>query len=646
MINKEMKVREKSPKHLILILLLFIFSFCIVLFASYWTNTLITFSMQTTEYSIERRLNFTAERLAELVSAEELDRYREIADMDLPSYQDLRIKLLDFSEKTGVLYAYFLRDQGENLAYIIDNDFDIKTKVGLDTPPFSIEEEPLVKIALGGKTVHTGLGNYSLGWEGLLTSYAPVFREDGTVAAIAGVDIDDEANVRARDIVSVLTIVQIIMVVIVFISGLVSVVLFRKEAEAAEQANVAKSYFLANMSHEIRTPMNAIIGMTQIGKSAEDIKKKAYAFEKIEEASHHLLSVINSVLDMSKIEAGKFDISYAEFNLKKMIQQVINVVSFRIEEKKHSFSFYLDKNIPEMLIGDEQRLTQVITNLLSNAVKFTPEFGSIWLNVHLIGSKNGLCEIKVEVKDTGIGISKENQERLFISFQQAENNTSRTYGGTGLGLAISKRIVELMGGTVWLESEPSKGSSFGFIVQLECFDKTKHAGSTDEDGSDKDTAAQTELPLLRGYKLLFAEDIEINREIVIALLEPTEIEIDCVVNGLEAVQTFCSAPDKYDMIFMDMQMPQMDGLEATRKIREFEAGLKEQPLQESQEKKSTSFAEGETRRYLRKQIPIVAMTANVFKDDIDKCLEAGMNAHVGKPLDFNEVIDILKRFLG
>ncbi|MDR3021058.1 MAG: response regulator [Treponema sp.] len=621
----EMKARKNPPKHLVLILLLFIFSFCIVLFAAYWTSMFISFSMQTMEYSIERRLNMTAERLAELVSAKELDQYRDPADIELPAYQHLRMKLVDFSERMDILYAYFLRDRGEDIIYIIDNDFDEKTRVGLDTPPFYIEDEPNVGIALEGKIVHTGLGNYSYGWEGLLTSYAPVFRADGTIAAIAGVDIDDEANVRARDIVKILTAVQIIVVVIVFVSGLVSFILFRGEAHAAGQASVAKSYFLANMSHEIRTPMNAIIGMTQIGKNSPDMEKKVYAFEKIEEASNHLLSVINDVLDMSKIEAGKLDLNYAELDLKKMIQKVINVFSFRIEEKKHSFSLHLDENIPKILIGDEQHLIQVITNLLSNAIKFTPEYGSIWLKANLIGEKKGVCEIKIEVKDTGIGIDQENQIHLFNSFEQAENNTSRTFGGTGLGLAICKRIVELMNGKIWVESEAGKGASFIFTIPLEGCDKTMTANDCviDENGICKDTVAQNELPSFRGYKILLAEDVEINREIVIALLEPTEIEIECVVNGADAVKTFCSAPDCYDLIFMDIQMPQMDGLEAAKKIRAFEA----------------------EHNTVKKSVPIIAMTANVFKEDIDKCLEAGMNAHVGKPLDLNEVTDILKKFL-
>jgi len=389
----------------------------------------------------------------------------------------------------------------------------------------------------------------------------------------------------------------------------------------AQAASRAKSDFLSNMSHEMRTPMNAIIGMTQIGKTAGNVEKKDYAFEKIEGASNHLLGVINDVLDMSKIEAGKFELFNMDFDFEKMLQRAIIVSGFRIEEKKLNFTQYLDSGIPKILYGDEQRITQVVTNLLTNAVKFTPEEGSIWLKAHFEGEENGVCTIKVEVKDTGIGIAAEHHHRLFKSFMQAESSTSRKYGGSGLGLAICRRIVELMEGNIWVESELGKGSAFIFTVKLRRAEK----GGKEALNSTQDNASSN-IKKFSGCRLLLAEDIEINREIVISLLEPAEIEIDCAVNGTEVVKMYSAEPSRYDMILMDMQMPQMDGLEATHKIREFE---KEQ-----------------TQLKNAKGVPIVAMTANVFKEDIDKCMDAGMNAHIGKPLDLNEVMEVLERFLG
>jgi len=394
----------------------------------------------------------------------------------------------------------------------------------------------------------------------------------------------------------------------------------RKEMEErALSASRAKSAFLANMSHEIRTPMNAIIGMTTIGKSADNAGRKDYCFTKIGEASSHLLGVINDILDMSKIEANKFELSPVEFNFEKMIQSVVNVINFRVDEKHQKLSVRIDKEIPKNLFADDQRLVQVITNLLGNSVKFTPEGGSISLDARFSGEKEGLCTIEITVKDTGIGISPEHQGHLFSSFQQAEISTTRRYGGTGLGLAICKSIVEMMGGTIRVESEQEKGAAFIFTVQVK---KSAHENDTINDLSESDVKEKPDLAgLFAGWRILLVEDVEINREIVLSLLEATRLGIDCAENGVEAVRKFSEAPDKYDLIFMDIQMPEMDGYEATRRIRAL--GMPK-----------------------AKSIPIIAMTANVFREDVEKCLEAGMNSHVGKPLIFDEILGKLKSYLG
>ncbi|MDR2923592.1 MAG: transporter substrate-binding domain-containing protein [Treponema sp.] len=396
----------------------------------------------------------------------------------------------------------------------------------------------------------------------------------------------------------------------------------RKEMEErALSASRAKSAFLANMSHEIRTPLNAITGMTTIGKAAGGAERKDYCFTKIEDATSHLLGVINDILDMSKIEANKFELSPVEFNFEKMIQTAINVVNFRIDEKHQSFTVHIDREIPKTLIADDQRLVQVITNLLGNAVKFTPECGSIHLNARFLEEKDGLCAIEVTVSDTGIGISPEQQEMLFSSFQQAEVSTTRRYGGTGLGLAISKSIVEMMGGKIWIQSDPGKGSVFIFTMQAKKGVRADSAAdglTGSENGVKEDASALAKI--FAGRRILLVEDVEINREIVLALFEPFQLETDCAENGAEAVRKFSENPGRYDLVFMDIQMPEMDGYEATRRIRAMDTPK-------------------------AKSIPIIAMSANVFREDIEKSIESGMNSHVGKPLNFEEVLEKLKSYL-
>ena len=400
-----------------------------------------------------------------------------------------------------------------------------------------------------------------------------------------------------------------------------------------------KSEFLSNMSHEIRTPMNAIIGMVNIGKSSANIERKDHCFSRIEDASKHLMGIINDILDLSKIEAGKFELSPEIFVFEKMLARVENVVKFRADEKNQTLTVNIDNNIPETLSGDDQRLAQVITNLIGNAVKFTPEHGSITLNTKLLAEENNVCTIQFDVKDSGIGISPEQQARLFQSFSQAETSTSRKFGGTGLGLSISKRIIEMMNGKVWIESELGKGATFSFIVQL--LRSAKEKQDLPEQ-SEKQSKAEADITgLYKGVHILLAEDVEVNREIVMAMLENSLIEIDCAENGEEAVRMFSEAPDKYKMIFMDVQMPVMDGYEATRRIRKIEA-LSERPKENVLEnaEHSPQLLESSLR------IPIIAMTANVFRQDIEKCLESGMNDHIGKPLTYDDVLKQLKQYLG
>ena len=509
--------------------------------------------------------------------------------------------------------------------------------------------------------------------------------------------------------------------------------------EITEKSNKAKSDFLSRMSHEMRTPMNAIIGMAQVAAHTNSVEKLKYCLSMIDVSSTHLLGLINDILDMSKIEAGKLEIESVPLHIEDVLIKVCNIMRSSVEKKDINMQLSFPREIMTRYYGDEMRLSQVITNLISNAVKFTPEHGHILFSIVKTSENEGIPTFRFTVKDNGIGMSGEQVEKLFSAFEQGDGSITRKYGGTGLGLAISKNIIEKMGGKIWVESQLGKGSSFIFeipltpdgttekrelykmsdlrvaIVEKEANDREhlrsiaqwfdiavdsyetiemampaitqandKGAPYTalyincdgvepDQFGSfsaafekaDKatvilttqlrtwnriervaqeagyaqclvkplfpttflasiqnvtepqDSALQKDnvtdrIPDFSNIKLLLAEDVPLNREVFIALLEDTKISIDVAENGQQAVDLFQKNPERYQVIIMDIQMPVMNGFDATKAIR------------------SLDVSNAST-------IPIVALTANAFKEDVDKCINAGMNGHLMKPIEVNHL---------
>jgi two-component system, sensor histidine kinase and response regulator len=388
--------------------------------------------------------------------------------------------------------------------------------------------------------------------------------------------------------------------------------------EAAEMealnASRAKGEFLSHMSHEIRSPLNAVIGMISMAAETDDIQKIKDYLNKAYNAGKHVLGLINDILDMSKIEANKLELSCGDFSFQQMLAGIINEASVRAGEKHQEIAVNVNENVPPIITGDELRLSQIISNLMTNAIKFTPDKGRIEVSAEMQDERDDEITLRIEVADSGIGISQEQQKKLFTSYNQADNSIARKFGGTGLGLAISKRLIELMRGEIWIESELNKGAKFIFTIKV-----GKKTDNALEELSRQNGSCESDFDFTK-YTILAAEDDEINREIMAAILKKTGISVDFAENGKKVVSLFQEHPERYNLILMDVHMPEMDGYEATRTIRN----------------------SGSSRA---KDIRIIALTADVFKEDIQKCLDAGMDAHIGKPIFPNDLYAMLKKHM-
>jgi two-component system, sensor histidine kinase and response regulator len=382
--------------------------------------------------------------------------------------------------------------------------------------------------------------------------------------------------------------------------------------EAAEAASRAKSVFLANMSHELRTPMNGIMGMTALALRKTTDPKLKHQLETIEQSSQRLLGIINDILDISKIEAERLTLEQANFKLGEVLENLMSLIGQKAEDKHLKILIDLAPSLPGLdLTGDPLRLGQILLNLTGNALKFTDQ-GSITLRARIAEDRPSDVLLRFEIHDTGIGISAEDQKRLFAAFEQADGSMTRKYGGTGLGLAISKRLTHLMGGEIGVESTPGQGSTFWFTV---LFAKATRAVSP-APTLENDT---TEARIMARYpraRILLAEDEPINQEVSRGLLEDAGLVVDLANDGAEAVDL--AKQNRYALILMDMQMPNMNGVDATKAIRNL-----------------PGFA----------KTPILAMTANAFDEDRQVCLDSGMNDHIGKPVDPEILFETLLNWL-
>ncbi len=391
----------------------------------------------------------------------------------------------------------------------------------------------------------------------------------------------------------------------------------REAKEAAEATTNLKSAFLANMSHEIRTPMNAIIGLTHLTMSTPLTDTQRDYLNKIQGASQHLLGIVNDVLDLSKVEAGKLQLERLSVDVAQVVRDVHAQLIDRAQAKGLSLHVHIDPALPARLMGDGLRMGQVLLNFGSNAIKFT-ERGRVDLVVQVQASTDQDVTLRFEVRDTGIGLNAAAQLQLFQSFQQADVSTTRQYGGTGLGLAISRHLAEQMGGSVGVDSQPGEGSVFWFTVRLEHADEARAASDVPSPAPTSMREAHQAFQHLQGSRVLVVEDNELNRLLAGELLTGVGLVVDFAHDGRQAVDRLTQPDADYGLVFMDMQMPVMDGLDATRLIRQLPG---------------------------REHLPIVAMTANAMVEDSDRCLAAGMNDYISKPFRPEALWALLGRWL-
>ncbi|MGN0690683.1 MAG: hybrid sensor histidine kinase/response regulator, partial [Oscillospiraceae bacterium] len=386
----------------------------------------------------------------------------------------------------------------------------------------------------------------------------------------------------------------------------------QKALDDAQHANRAKTVFLNNMSHDIRTPMNAIIGYTSLAKGHIDNRAQLSDYlEKIEVSSNHLLSLINDVLDMSRIESGKFRIEEKEVHLPDVIDDLRSIVQSDINAKQLDFSVETENLVNEDIICDRLRLNQILLNILSNAIKFTDKGGKVSLKViQATEVREGYAGYEFRIKDNGIGISEEFKEHIFEAFTRERTSTVSGIQGTGLGMSITKNIVDIMGGTIKVESELGKGTEFTVNMSFRISSAIKAEEQKPESNFD-----------FSGKKILLVEDNELNREIAVEILCEAGFVMDTAEDGEVAVEKIKSSPaKKYDLILMDIQMPHMDGYEATRQIRALDDAEKA-------------------------DIPIIAMTANAFEEDKQAALDAGMQGHIAKPVNIGVLLEMLRKIL-
>jgi signal transduction histidine kinase/CheY-like chemotaxis protein len=597
------------------IFIMFILSMIAILFLAIYSRSLLIVYMNAEQHYIIERLKAASISASSFINGDDLDSFRAVEDMNLPSYQNMRNKLRVFSQQIDVFYVYYMRIIDGKIQYIIDNDFDEATRVGLDTKLTDMEIESGVEDAFEGKVNCEDIGTYTEGWEGLMSAYAPVYNSKGDIVAAVGVDIRDEEIMASRKKMTMLTGIQILSVGFVLISGLSCLFGYRRAALRAETANRSKSSFLARMSHEIRTPMNAIIGLSELAQREYGKPKGLEYITGIKNAGASLLAIINDILDFSKIESGNLPIHPAPYETASLLNDALTVIRVRMSEKSLKLIVDISPDIPRAMTGDAGRIKQILLNLLSNAVKYTDN-GFIKFTVSGEPVREDSIRLTLMVEDSGIGIKSEDLSKLFGEFMRVDEKRNSGIEGTGLGLTIARSLCRVMGGDITVRSEHGKGSVFTATLMQTVADWKPLGDFSEMSGRSMETQCVTFIA--PEAEVLVVDDFSSNLLVAEGLLVPYGMRVFTCLNGREAVELVRER--HFDLILMDHMMPEMDGVEAARSIRTMSG-----------------------KRF--RTMPIIALTANAVSGMKEMFLENGFNDFLSKPIETAKLDAVLKKWI-